>query len=112
MKFKYSMHNGYISTLDFKNYNLTDSHWLILIIGEKEQVASVKCRLHTATFSREHLTWRLLIRLTSSNIDCSMMKNWPRADFVSREYYFQSLCKLFYFNLLYLYLTVLCFILF
>ncbi|TGZ40673.1 3-hydroxyisobutyryl-CoA hydrolase, mitochondrial [Temnothorax longispinosus] len=45
----YSVHNRYVSALDFENYDLAHSHWLVLIIGEEEQVASVKRRLHTTT---------------------------------------------------------------
>lgn len=49
MEFKYSVHNRYISALDFENYDLAHSHWFVLIIGEEEQVTSVKRRLHTTT---------------------------------------------------------------
>lgn len=49
MEFKYSVHNGYVSALDFENNDLAHSHRLVLIIGKEEQIASVKRRLHTAT---------------------------------------------------------------
>jgi len=49
MEFKYSVHNRYVSALDFENNNFAHSHWLILIISEEEQITSVESRLHTAT---------------------------------------------------------------
>lgn len=49
MKFKYSVYNRYVSAFDFKNNDLSYSHWFVLIISEEEQIASVKRRFHTTT---------------------------------------------------------------
>lgn len=49
MKLKYSMHNGYVPSLNFEDYNFAYSHRFILIIGKKEQVTSVKGRFHATT---------------------------------------------------------------
>lgn len=57
MKFKYSVYNRYIPAFDFENNDLANSHWLILIISEEEQIASMKCRLHAATVLRISANW-------------------------------------------------------
>lgn len=49
MKLKYSVHNRYVSSFDFENYDFAYSYWFILIIGKEEQIASVKGRFHTTT---------------------------------------------------------------
>ena len=43
------MHYGDVPTLDLENNNVSHSHWLLLVVGEEEEVAAVEGWLHATT---------------------------------------------------------------
>lgn len=55
-----SMHNGNVSAFHLEHHNLANSHWLLPVVCEQQQVATMKRRLH-ATTEHDH-NWGLAAR--------------------------------------------------
>jgi len=70
MEFKYSVHNGYVSVLDFENYNLAQSHRLVLIIATTKRI----WLQHVAAFTKADSI--KLNSARSSNIKNSERELW------------------------------------
>ena len=84
-----SMNNRDFTTLHLEHDNFTDSHWLIVVICEEEQVSSMKCRLHATTEqeggkkntmkmdSKENRT-AVKVKMTAWTCESCIGLNWAR----------------------------------
>ena len=49
MQIEDSMHNWYISAINFEHNDISNSDRIFPVIGEEEEVSPVECRFHTTT---------------------------------------------------------------
>lgn len=53
MYFYDSVDYGYVSAFNLEDDDFSGSDWLVVVVGEKEQVTSVEGWLHTATKTKQ-----------------------------------------------------------
>ena len=49
MDFNHSVHDGDVPVPDLENKYFPSLHWVLMAIGEEQQIPSVECRFHTTT---------------------------------------------------------------